>query len=287
MDLKNYREKPDDGLFERIERRLRLRRLARMAGVAAGVIAVAGLVLWLSLRDGAEEKVVLSAENRMPAAVEETLLQRDSLSPARPNEADKARLTDGSREASAQSPVPVSAVGDKVETQPAASSVESVGHSAPSAGVTKVVTPVQLPQIHNTNIQLPSADVVSDGSEPTDDLQAVAGVQGEVQPTKAGDIPVTPLYSNVLWAPNAIAPASGDDAMRRFKLTATSPVEEFSLVIFNRAGRQVYSSADIMAEWDGRYDGVAVPQGAYVWVARFRDSDGHLRQEKGTVTVIR
>lgn len=287
MDLKNYREQPDEGLFEKIERRLRLRRVARMGGVAAGVLVVAGLALWLSLRESTVEKVAMSKENCMPVPMEGAVMQRDSLLLTVSNTANEIQPADVSRTVSAQSPIPEAAVGGNMETRSGASSVERVGQSASSAGVVKVVPPVQLPQIHNTNIQLPSADLVSDSIMSTEDLLTVVGAEVEAQPSKAGEIPSTPLYSNVLWAPNVIAPASGDDAMRRFKLTATSSVDEFSLVIFNRAGRQVYSSADIMAEWDGRYDGVAVPQGAYVWVARFRDSDGHLCQEKGTVTVIR
>jgi len=49
MDWKDYLEQPDSGLFEKIERRLRRRRLMRRAGVAATVAvvaAVAALALW-------------------------------------------------------------------------------------------------------------------------------------------------------------------------------------------------------------------------------------------------
>ena len=41
MDWRDYREMPDDGLFEKIERRVRLRRWARIGGVTAAVVAVA------------------------------------------------------------------------------------------------------------------------------------------------------------------------------------------------------------------------------------------------------
>jgi gliding motility-associated-like protein len=100
-------------------------------------------------------------------------------------------------------------------------------------------------------------------------------------------IPVTPHYDNLLWAPNVIAPAADDERNRVFKVTATSAVSHFHLIIFNRGGRQVFATDDINATWDATMGGVPLSQGTYVWVAKFRDSDGVLRQEKGTVTVIR
>ena len=54
MDLKDYREQPDSGLFEGITRRVRRRRLMRMGGAAAGVVAVAAVLcvaLWPASED--------------------------------------------------------------------------------------------------------------------------------------------------------------------------------------------------------------------------------------------
>lgn len=120
-----------------------------------------------------------------------------------------------------------------------------------------------------------------------DDQPSAAGVATATEPKSDPSAPVRPHEDNVLWAPNAIAPDYDDEAVREFRLVATSDVSDFRLVIMNRGGRQVYSSGDIGQGWDGTCDGMRVPQGAYVWVARFRDTDGHQRQERGTVTVIR
>jgi len=92
---------------------------------------------------------------------------------------------------------------------------------------------------------------------------------------------------NLMWAPNVIVPNGDVDENRTFKLKFTSAVTDFRIVIFNRGGRQLYQSNDPAFEWDGTHDGTAMPQGAYVWVAKFRDSDGRAHQEKGTVTVLR
>lgn len=94
-------------------------------------------------------------------------------------------------------------------------------------------------------------------------------------------------YENLLYAPNVIVPSGDDDRNRLFKLTSSSEVSDFHMYIFNRGGRQVFSSTDINRSWDATHDGTPLPQGAYVWVARFRDSSGNLHEEKGTVTVLR
>ena len=102
-----------------------------------------------------------------------------------------------------------------------------------------------------------------------------------------GAAPVQPHYDNVLWAPNIIMPMADAEENRVFKVKSTSAVSNFRMVVYSRDGRPVFSSNDIDQGWDARRDGSLVPQGTYVWIARFRDSAGSIRQEKGTVTVVR
>ena len=56
MDLRDYREMPDEGLFEKIERRVRLRRWTRLGGVVAAVVVLAAGAVWL-LPQGVEPEV--------------------------------------------------------------------------------------------------------------------------------------------------------------------------------------------------------------------------------------
>ena len=106
--------------------------------------------------------------------------------------------------------------------------------------------------------------------------------------TKFGGQEPEPYHEdNLLWAPNVIAPADDKVENRVFKVIATSDLQDFRMHIYNRGGRLVYSTSDINAAWDATAGGSMVPQGAYVWVATFRDSDGVSRREAGTVTVVR
>lgn len=95
-----------------------------------------------------------------------------------------------------------------------------------------------------------------------------------------------PHYDNLLWAPNIILP-DGDSEFNVFRVVANSEMTDYHLYIYNRNGRQIFITKDPNATWDATLDGARLPQGAYVWVAKFRDSSGTPRVEKGTVTVVR
>lgn len=86
MDLKDYREQPDNGLFEKIERRLRHRRLMRRAGVAAGVVAVVAVVavtLWPA--GEANEAIVASrVALQQPAVQPQSVAAIDSVDTVAP-----------------------------------------------------------------------------------------------------------------------------------------------------------------------------------------------------------
>ena len=97
---------------------------------------------------------------------------------------------------------------------------------------------------------------------------------------KFGGIEPEPYHEdNLLWAPNIIVPSGDKEENRVFKVKSTSAVSNFRMVVYSRDGRPVFSSNDIDQGWDARRDGSLVPQGTYVWIARFRDSamcQGHL-----------
>ena len=82
-------------------------------------------------------------------------------------------------------------------------------------------------------------------------------------------------------------PAGDVDDNRTFFMRFTSEVTQFHVYIFNRAGHQVFQSSDPSFVWDGTSKGTLLPQGAYVWAMRFRDSSGKLREAHGSVTLIR
>ncbi|MBI2270498.1 MAG: gliding motility-associated C-terminal domain-containing protein [Bacteroidetes bacterium] len=56
------------------------------------------------------------------------------------------------------------------------------------------------------------------------------------------------------------------------------------VTIFNRYGQQVYHSFNYINNWDGRYNGSYLPDGAYYYVLNFV---GHDQLFKGTITILK
>ena len=97
-------------------------------------------------------------------------------------------------------------------------------------------------------------------------------------------IPVA-LYN--AWFPNVFTPNS-EDENAHFRMYANMPYEVFHLYIYNRRGEVVYETNSPEFSWDGTCNGVNCPQGAYVYVCRYR-KPGMLTlvEQRGTVTLVR
>ena len=282
MDLRDYREMPDEGLFEKIERRVRLRRWTRLGGVVAAVVVLAAGAVWL-LPQGVEPEVG----------------------------GQRSELKVGSRTGSRKSELKVrsrrSEVGDSqsqgVKEQEVGSRKSEVGDSkthsltdSQSQGVKEQEVGSRRSEVGDSKTQS-LTDSQSQGVEEPDagsrrsevgDSKSRSLEDSKTQGAKdGGAAPVQPHYDNVLWAPNIIMPMADAEENRVFRVKSTSAVSNFRMVVYSRDGRPVFSTNDIDQGWDARRDGSPVPQGTYVWIARFRDSAGSMRQEKGTVTVVR
>jgi len=273
MDWKEYRETPDDGMFEAIQKRLRVRRAWRIGGGVA-VLAVAAAVVTLAVsapkdETVAEEPLVVAAVQAEPEAVAATV-QADAVAPV----ATAVKADEQGREGQTVSILPepqmqVVAVAEPVDVNVA----QTMTFAVPA------VSPRQARNVASEKEE----NLVQ--AEPKTDANAETVAKLD---TKFGGMEPEPYHEdNLIWAPNVIAPASEKDENRVFKVIATSELKEFHMYIYNRGGRRVFSTSDINAAWDATIGGTMVPQGAYVWVATFRDSDGVSRRETGTVTVIR
>ncbi|MBQ8704002.1 MAG: gliding motility-associated C-terminal domain-containing protein [Bacteroidales bacterium] len=95
-----------------------------------------------------------------------------------------------------------------------------------------------------------------------------------------------PFARIALWSPTVFTPT--EDANNRFAPVATG-VLEAELRLYDRAGRLVFTTRDLAAGWDGTRDGHPCPQGAYVWLLRYRTVDYPTiwRTTSGTVTLVR
>lgn len=86
-----------------------------------------------------------------------------------------------------------------------------------------------------------------------------------------------------LYAPNTFtADDDGINDVFNVRTTVIDPLA-FSLAIYDRWGRAVYTTTDAHKGWDGS----GIPMGVYVWQASIRDREGDLQQRMGHVTLLR
>lgn len=271
MDWKEYKETPEEGMFEAIQKRLRVRRAWRIGGGVA-VVAVAAIAALAVLAPKEDDAVVVEQElavlNEPAAIVAAEQVTLDA--PA----AAVVKAEKQGREEQAVAPVSepqmqVVAVAEPVEEK--------------MVKTTPLAVPAVAPRQARVAAEHPAAIQNNEVAEETDEQESAAKSD-----TKFGGIEPEPYHEdNLLWAPNVIVPGGDKEENRVFKVVASSTLNEFRMHIYNRGGRLVYSTSDINAAWDATVGGAQVPQGAYVWVATFRDSDGVSRREAGTVTVVR
>lgn len=97
---------------------------------------------------------------------------------------------------------------------------------------------------------------------------------------------VVPFRKASIWAANAFTP--GEDVNNRFYVYGTDIID-YEINIYTRGGALVYHSIDMDEGWDGRCDGVEMPQAAYVWVLVYTDNTAPSNKKKkvGTVTLLR
>ena len=95
-----------------------------------------------------------------------------------------------------------------------------------------------------------------------------------------------PVTQFTFFAPNAFTPERPDN--NTFSIYTANAQENFSVYIYDRMGRQVYTSQDLHFAWDGTYEGQKLPQGSYTYVIRYRrPGTEDIVTQKGTVTLIR
>ena len=291
MDLKDYREMPDEGLFEKIERRVRLRRVARVTGMVLAVAVVAGVALWGVAGGWRSTAGDPLAQTSQAGIVQDNVLNGTAgavaevggRNPELESKAGAVGLADGTpQRRESEGATQVDGGSPATENLEPRTANQAVKSEKAVANEVAVAEPVAQRQEQGT-VTTATKPLNTETSPRTEET---ATVNTAAVTAKSGS-PTTTATENVLWAPNIIAPMADDASNRVFKVQSTTAVSHFQLVIYNRGGRKVFSTDNIEQGWDATYRGSLLPQGAYVWVARFRDAEGVLRQEKGSVVVVR
>lgn len=295
MDLKDYRVQPDEGLYEKIERRVMRRRMLRVGGVAAAVVLVAAGV-WIALSLPSDSRTVAlkvgepsvheitnAVETQPATSPSETLKKAPEVGETRQAASLQTGKNDGKTSEVGETRPAASLQRDGYGVENQRSAVQQETHERPQVVVEMKPAMEKKEPVAPTTMESPVATEAEGIVAAAEEPQPVAS-----ETDKAGGTSGTADEFGVLvWAPNVIVPDGDVDANRTFKLKFNATVTDFHVYIYNRGGRQLYTSTESSFEWDGTCKGEKLPQGAYVWVAKFRDSNNKPHQEKGTVTIIR
>lgn len=93
----------------------------------------------------------------------------------------------------------------------------------------------------------------------------------------------------VFYVPNTFTP-DGDSFNQTFQPIFTTGYDpyDYKLLIYNRWGEIIFESHDTTVGWDGKYGGIQVQDGTYIWKIEFKQSmNDKRRTETGHVTIIR
>lgn len=92
----------------------------------------------------------------------------------------------------------------------------------------------------------------------------------------------TEIENNV----NAFSP-NGDDKNELFKPLNGSCITSFSMVIYNRWGQLIHQSIDANKGWDGKQNGILMPQGVYYYILNYTNAAGVQKRKTGSLTLLR
>jgi gliding motility-associated-like protein len=96
------------------------------------------------------------------------------------------------------------------------------------------------------------------------------------------------IRSSRIAFPTAFVPGSSIPENATFKIIAREEYNSsFELQIYNRWGELLFVTNNIEEGWDGTYKGNRMPEGTYVFIARFVDQAGRALKHSGNVVLLR
>lgn len=103
-----------------------------------------------------------------------------------------------------------------------------------------------------------------------------------------GPVPPTPPVSNLngVQFPTAFSP-NEEGQNEVFKFHVGGDVREFSFKLYDRWGKQLFSTDDPDYSWDGIYKGKVVQSGVYVYQLDIQFKNGDVENTSGNITVVR
>ena len=87
------------------------------------------------------------------------------------------------------------------------------------------------------------------------------------------------------FIPSAFTP-NGDGLNDLFLVKANFIPSSFELTILNRGGDALFQTRDMNIGWDGHHHGKILPQGIYVCIIKYKDSEGNEHKQQGQVLLL-
>lgn len=86
--------------------------------------------------------------------------------------------------------------------------------------------------------------------------------------------------------PNAFTP-NGDGLNDIFKPVTTASIMQYQLDIFAVSGQHIFTSRNLEYGWNGEFQGGMMNSGNYIYVIKYKDSNGKEHIDKGQLLLIR
>lgn len=153
--------------------------------------------------------------------------------------------------------------GDKTEMGATASAGTVEWSPADGLSTTGVQNPTASP-LQTTTYRL---TVKQDGCTATDEVN-IAVVPYCVKPMEA-------------FSPN------GDGVNDLWLVTTGACLQTAKVEVFNRYGARVFQHNDYKNNWNGQYNGTALPEGTYYYIITYQLINGKTVYQKGNVTILR
>lgn len=291
--LRNYSVQPDAEVWGKIEKTLRRRTLVRRgAAVATGVVAVAAVVVALTINRESTSLTASSTAKAMPdvaqattgaASVQPIASETATMQPATtaqvlPTQATPPQQTNNTVATPTLRPDTVKPAANMPTTVQPATTVKPAGKE-----YAEIIPPAIIAPAAPSVTTFEREEAADQGADKTETF-------AESHRNEAKSTYNSPLDDTILWIPNAFAPNADNPDIRTFRVRLSQPgnsISNYRIVIFNRGGQQVFQSDDINRQWDGTFKGRPLPQSAYIYIINYTDSDQVRHQCRGTVTLIR
>jgi gliding motility-associated-like protein len=135
-----------------------------------------------------------------------------------------------------------------------------------------------------TTIQWLKDGLAFDGAGPritvneTGDYSAIASKNGCSFQTNSVTVKEDPTSFEI---PNVVTP-NGDDANENF-LVKSNNIHDFSIIVINRSGKEVFRSDDVNFKWNAS----EMPAGVYYYLARYQNCTNEEQTNRGWLSVLK